>query len=463
MKKFSSLLLVSLLSGAMTLGGYKLLVENNDSKKSIITDAAASSYTRPVGLTAENLDFTEAADKAVHYVVHVKNVSYRTVSNPIMEFIYGYRGGQQQEQVGTGSGVIISEDGYIVTNNHVVKDAQDLEVTLNNKKVYKAKLVGTDSKMDIALLKIDSDDKLPYTTFANSDNVKVGEWVLAVGNPYNLNSTVTAGIVSAKARNLGENSIQSFIQTDAAVNPGNSGGALVNTNGELIGINTMISSMTGSYVGYSFAVPSNVTKKIVEDIMEFGNVQRGILGIEGGELNAAASKELGVNDTNGFYVNRVSKGSGAEKSGLKKGDIIVKVDEAAIASYADIQNVLNTKRPNDQVKVTFKRDGKLMTVPVSLSKNDAFSTEIKGLKLENIDATDKRSFGLNYGVKISEINNGRLKPYADDLEGGIILSIGNVKATNVETVSHALENLADDQSVQVDMITKNGQRLRLII
>ena len=463
MKKFSSLLLVSLLSGAMTLGGYKLLVENTGGNKSIITDAPASSYTRTVGLTAENLDFTEAADKAVHYVVHVKNVSYRTVSNPIMEFIYGYRGGQQQEQVGTGSGVIISEDGYIVTNNHVVKDAQDLEVTLNNKKVYKAKLIGTDSKMDIALLKIDSDEKLPYTTFANSDNVKVGEWVLAVGNPYNLNSTVTAGIVSAKARNLGENSIQSFIQTDAAVNPGNSGGALVNTNGELIGINTMISSMTGSYVGYSFAVPSNVTKKIVEDIMEFGNVQRGILGIEGGELNAAASKELGVNDTNGFFVNRVTKGSGAEKSGLKKGDIIVKLDENAVGSYADIQNVLNTKRPNDQVKVTFKRDGKLMTVPVSLSKNDTFSTEVKGLKLENIDASDKRTFGLNYGVKISEVSNDRLKQYADELEGGIILSIGNVKATNVETVSRALENLGEDQSVQMDMITRSGQRLRLLL
>src|SRR5690606_5340625 len=184
--------------------------------------------------TAANLDFTEAADKAVHYVVHFKNVSYRTVTNPMMEFFYGYRGGQQHEQIGTGSGVIISEDGYIVTNNHVVKDASDLEITLNNRKVYKARLIGTDSKMDIALLKIDAEEKLPYSTFANSDEVKVGEWVLAVGNPYNLNSTVTAGIVSAKARNLGNGGIQSFIQTDAAVNPGNSGGALVNARGELI-------------------------------------------------------------------------------------------------------------------------------------------------------------------------------------------------------------------------------------
>jgi serine protease Do len=464
MKKFSSLFLVSLLSGAMTLGGYKLFVDNDGTNhKSIVTDAPTSNYTRTVALGAENIDFTAAADRAVHYVVHVKNVSYRTITNPMMEFFYGYRGGQQQEQVGTGSGVIISEDGYIVTNNHVVKDASDLEVTLNNRKVYKAKVIGTDSKMDIALLKIDADEKLPYTSFANSDNVKVGEWVLAVGNPYNLNSTVTAGIVSAKARNIGENSIQSFIQTDAAVNPGNSGGALVNTNGELIGINTMISSMTGSYVGYSFAVPSNVTKKIVEDIMEFGNVQRGILGVEGGELNAAASKELGISDTDGFYVNRVTKGSGAEKSGLKKGDIIVKLDESMVTSYSDIQNVLNTKRPNDKVNVTFKRDGKLLNVPVALSKNDAFSTEIKGLQLENIDASDKRTFGINYGVKISGINNERLAQYANDLEGGIILSIGNVKATDVESVSKALERIGDDDTVQVDMITRNGQRLRLLL
>jgi Do/DeqQ family serine protease len=464
MKKFSSLFLVSLLSGAMTLGGYKLFVDNDQTNhKSIITDAPASNYTRTVALGAENIDFTAAADRAVHYVVHVKNVSYRTVTNPMMEFFYGYRGGQQQEQVGTGSGVIISEDGYIVTNNHVVKDAQDLEVTLNNRKVYKAKVIGTDSKMDIALLKIDSDEKLPYTTFANSDNVKVGEWVLAVGNPYNLTSTVTAGIVSAKARNIGENSIQSFIQTDAAVNPGNSGGALVNTNGELIGINTMISSMTGSYVGYSFAVPSNVTKKIIEDIMEFGNVQRGILGVEGGELNASASKELGISDTDGFYINRVTKGSGAEKSGLKKGDIIVKLDNSSVTSYADIQNVLNTKRPNDKVNVTLKRNGKLINVPVALSKNDTFSTEVKGLQLENIDATDKRNYGINYGVKISDISNARLEQYADELKGGIILAIGNVKATNVEAVSKVLESVGDDDTVQVDMITRNGQRLRLLL
>ena len=317
MKRLSSLFLISLLSGATTLGAYKLFIEGKSNRDSIVT-MAPNNYAKNVGLTNEAVDFTAAAESTVHTVVHVKNVSLRTVSDPIMQFFYGARGGQQQEQVGTGSGVIISEDGYIVTNNHVVQDASELEVTLNNNKSYKAKLIGTDSKMDIALLKINADGKLPYSTFADSDQVKVGEWVLAVGNPYNLTSTVTAGIVSAKARNLENNGLQSFIQTDAAVNPGNSGGALVNTHGELIGINTMISSPTGSYAGYSFAIPSNITRKIIEDIMEFGNVQRGILGVEGGELNSKASQELGINDTEGFYINKVTKNSGAEKAGLQK-------------------------------------------------------------------------------------------------------------------------------------------------
>ena len=456
MKKFGSLFAVALLSGATTLGAYKLIFDENTtfSKSQNVVSVATPNYTKTVGLGAENIDFVDAADKAVHSVVHVKNVSYRTVSNPILEYYYGYRGGQQQEQIGTGSGVIISEDGYIVTNNHVIKDAQNIEITLNNGKSYKAKLIGTDDKMDISLIKIDADEKLPYSTFADSDNVKVGEWVLAVGNPYNLNSTVTAGIVSAKARNLDTNGIQSFIQTDAAVNPGNSGGALVNTRGELIGINTMISSMTGSYVGYSFAVPSNIARKIIEDIMEFGNVQRGILGVEGGELNSTASKELGVTETQGFYISKVSKNSGAEKAGLGKGDIIVKLDDQNIATYADLSGYINTKRPNDVVKVTYIKEGKTKTVPVTLSKNEFYSTEFKGIELENIDAADKKKFRIDYGVKIRNINNENLMQYQNELQGNIILSIDNVKATNVETVSRLLNKKDEGQSTRIEMINK---------
>lgn len=466
MKPFSQLFLVSLLSGATTLGAYKLLLDNDglfsDNKKGIVT-TATENYGKKVGLSSEILDFTEAADKTIHSVVHVKNVSRRTVTNPMMEFFYGFKGGQSQEQVGTGSGVIISEDGYIVTNNHVINEATEIEITLNNNKSYKAKLIGTDSKMDIALLKIDAKEKLPYTVFGNSDNVKVGEWVLAVGNPYNLNSTVTAGIVSAKARNLGDKGIQSFIQTDAAVNPGNSGGALVDTRGNLIGINTMISSMTGSYVGYSFAVPSNIARKIIEDIMEYGNVQRGILGVEGGELNAMASKELGVTQTEGFYINKVTKNLGAEKSGLQKGDIIVKLDNQKIATFADLSGYINTKRPNDKIEVTYLREGKNKTVSVVLSKNEFFSTEFKGIELENIDALDKKKFKLDYGVKIRSISNDNLAQYAEELKGNIILSIDNVKATDVETVSKLINKKDENQSVRIEMINKKGELIRVII
>ena len=462
MKKFGSLFLVSLLSGATTLGAYKLFFENNNSSDSIVS-MAPSNFTRNVGSADGNLDFTQAADKTVHSVVHVKNVSFRTVSNPIMEFFYGFRGGQQQEQVGTGSGVIISEDGYIVTNNHVIKDASEIEITLNNKKTYKAKLIGTDSKMDIALLKIDADEKLPYTVFADSDTVKVGEWVLAVGNPYNLNSTVTAGIVSAKARNLDTRGIQSFIQTDAAVNPGNSGGALVNTRGELIGINTMISSQTGSYVGYSFAVPSNITKKIIEDLMEYGNVQRGILGVEGAELNGAASKELGIKQTQGFYVSKVNKNSGAEKSGIKSGDVIIKLDNQSIGTYAELSGFINTKRPNDKIQVTIIRDGNTKVIPVTLTKNEFISTEFKGLELENIDASDKKKFNIDYGVRIKDLSNERLEQYADELKGGVILKIGNVKINDIETLSKIISDVDENQSVQMELLTANGQIIRLIL
>ena len=434
MNRISSLFLVSLFSGVLTLSAYKLLFDNNGyfstNKNSIVTDAP-NSYGRTVGLSAEAVDFTEAADKTIHTVVHVKNVSRQTINNPLMEFFYGFGGQQSQEQVGTGSGVIISEDGYIVTNNHVVKNASEIEITLNNKKSYPAKLIGTDSKMDIALLKITTEEKLPYSAFANSDSVKIGEWVLAVGNPYNLTSTVTAGIVSAKARNLDTGGIQSFLQTDAAVNPGNSGGALVNTRGELIGINTMISSPTGSYTGYSFAIPSNITRKIIEDIMEFGNVQRGILGVEGGELNSSASKELGIKETEGFYIKKVSKKSGAEKAGLLKGDIIVKLDEQKVSTFADLSGYISTKRPGDKVEVTYIRDGKNKTVPVILSKNELFGTEFKGIELENLEAADKKKFNLDYGVKIKSLTNPNLKQYEAELIGNIILKIDNVKATDI--------------------------------
>jgi Do/DeqQ family serine protease len=463
MKRFTGLLFVSLLSGTLTLGGYKLFVEKDAFTKASVVTSASSDFTKNTGLSGEAIDFIDAADKAVHNVVHVKNVSVRTVYNPIMEYFYGSRGGQQQEQIGTGSGVIISEDGYIVTNNHVIKDANQLEVTLNNKKVYQAKLIGTDSKMDIALLKIDADEKLPFSTFADSDQVKVGEWVLAVGNPYNLTSTVTAGIVSAKARNLGTDGIQSFIQTDAAVNPGNSGGALVNTKGQLIGINTLISSPTGSYAGYSFAIPSNITRKIIEDLMEYGSVKRGMLGIEVRELNGAVSKDLGLKETQGVYVTKVETNSGASKAGLSKGDVIVKLDGRNISSFSEFSGYINTKRPDDKIAVTILRNGASKVLPVTLANSDLYTTELNGIEIGNIENTDKKRFNITYGVKIIGVNNAKYKAYEAELIGSIILKVNGTQASDVETVTRIIGNSEDDKGVNLELITKTGQVVRIII
>jgi serine protease Do len=462
MKKITSLFILAVLSGVVTLTAYKFIFETQPQEAFSLATATPTLH-RNVGLSAEAIDFTEAAEKTLNHVVHVKNVSYRRISNPIMEFFYGYGGEQRQQQVGTGSGVIISPDGYIVTNNHVIKDAEEIEITLNNKKTYKAKLVGTDSKMDIAVIKVETEEVFPYAVFGDSDQVRVGEWVLAVGNPYNLNSTVTAGIISAKARNLDTNGIQSFIQTDAAVNPGNSGGALVNTRGELIGINTMISSPTGSYAGYSFAVPSNITRKIIEDIMEFGNVQRGILGVEGLELNGAVSRELNIKETQGFLVKKVTKNSGAEKAGLKSGDIIIQMDNQKVTSFAELTGYVNTKRPNDKIEVTVIRDDKKVTLSVALSKKELVQFEFYGLEVEDLDATDLKKMRLNGGVKIKGITNEQLIKYADELEGSILLSIDGVPAKDVESLSKALNNKSEKENVMVEILLKNRQKLRVII
>lgn len=466
MKNFGTTLLVSLLSGAVTLGGYKLFFENNtllSNNNSVVTTAA------PLQKTAMEYNyninaFTDAADKTINTVVHVKNVSYRTThSNPLLEYFYGYRGGQTQAQVGTGSGVIISEDGYIVTNNHVIKDATQIEITLNDNRTFPAQLIGTDSKMDIALLKIDTKEKLPYSIFADSDAIRVGEWVLAVGNPYNLTSTVTAGIVSAKARNLSTSGIQSFIQTDAAVNPGNSGGALVNSNGELIGINTMISSNTGSYVGYSFAVPSNMVRKIVTDIIEFGKVQQAILGVQGFELNSQIANEQNISASKGFYVESTSKGSGAEKAGLQKGDVITSIEGKNISNFLDLNSVIATKRPNDKVAVELIRNKKTMSLQVELSTKEIAQLQYNGFEIEELTDKEKSSLGINYGVKIKNVTNEHYAQYAEELKDAIVLAINGNKVSDLDTARALFQAYGQKSRMRLDIITKSKERVRLII
>ncbi|NOR28302.1 MAG: PDZ domain-containing protein [Lutibacter sp.] len=466
MKKVLSVILFSALGGALTLGSYKIFIEKPqvviEQKEVNALCSLPVNYTNTMVSSIENTDFTVAADKTINSVVHVKNTSVKTYRDPYAEFFYGQGSGTKKySQVGTGSGVIISSDGYIITNNHVIKNATEIEVTLNNKKNYKAKLIGTDATNDIALLKVEAKD-LPYITFGDSNGIKVGEWVLAVGNPYNLTSTVTAGIVSAKGRDLdGNSSIDSFIQTDAAVNPGNSGGALVNTRGELIGINTAISSQTGAFVGYSFAVPSNIAKKVIEDLMEFGNVQKAMLGVFGGELNNRAAENLNIETTEGYYISGVVENSGAAKAGLKEHDIIIKLNEVKISTFADLQGFLRTKRPSDVIAITFLREGSKKIANVTLTKNEKARISAIGLELNNLDKAELKKLNIKNGVKISQISNKELQYYGVK-KGYVITAINDKKVITVDDVNNMIENKTKGAVLRIEMLNLKGEKERYI-
>lgn len=462
MKKIISLVLVSVLGGAITLASYKLFIEKEQPAFSKTQDS--SNYAIPVSHSNANyfpenaIDFTNAAENTVHSVVHVMNTSFGTSDRiTFQDLIFGRSA--QRPQVGSGSGVIISPDGYIITNNHVIDGANKLTVTLNDNKTYDAELIGTDSRTDIALIKINPEEDLPYSTFGDSDQAKIGEWVLAVGNPFNLTSTVTAGIISAKSRDLsGGKFNQSFIQTDAAVNPGNSGGALVNSRGELIGINTAISSQTGSYIGYSFAVPSNIARKVVEDIIEFGNVQNGVLGVTGGALNNAISEKLSINETQGFYVDSVEEGSGADKAGIQSGDIIKKIDNIDITKFSDLSGYLNTKRPGDDVQVTILRDDNLKTIQATLLRNQSFTIPQFGV-LKNANASELKKYGVSSGVKIAQLGEAYAKYLrANNVnEGNIIISINNEKVKDVDDVQEIIKNRSPYEPLRIELINSNGE------
>jgi Do/DeqQ family serine protease len=460
MKRLASLFIVSVFAGAITLGAYKIFFDQP--AVGIATEDQELPYfttsTTPVafkGTGINEVDFTVAAENTVNSVVHVKNVA---VSQPgsFMDFFYGSEG-RQRSQVGTGSGVIISPDGYIVTNNHVIAKANELNVTLNNNKTYEAEIIGTDPNSDIALIKIEADVKLPYLAFGDSDNTKIGEWVLAVGNPFNLTSTVTAGIVSAKARDLGRN--QSFIQTDAAVNPGNSGGALVNTNGDLIGINTAITSQTGSYVGYSFAVPSNIAKKVVEDIMEYGNVQKGILGISSPRLSTPYAIEQGITEIEGVYIDGIEEDSGAEEADLRHGDIIKKVDNIQVRKFADLTGYVSTKRPGDVVRVTFERDGETILAEVELKERQFIVVPVMGLKVKNLSKEDKRTFKTDKGVKIVGVPE-TYRGYG--LDDKVILAIDDNEVKDIEDARVLFGNISRYGKTSITLINKEGEKERLI-
>lgn len=414
-------------------------------------------YTPNYTSGGSNVDFTTAAEKSLHSVVHVKNTTTSTGYTSFEDLFFGRP--QNRYQVGTGSGVIISPEGHIITNNHVIEGSESIEITTNNNKTYSATIIGTDPITDIALLKIDSDDELNFMTFGDSNITKVGEWVLAVGNPFNLNSTVTAGIISAKSRDLSGDNTQSFIQTDAAVNPGNSGGALVNIYGDLIGINTAISSQTGSYIGYSFAVPSNIARKVVEDLMEFGTVQNGILGVVGTELNSQVSQELGINETEGFYVNEVQDGSGAKLSGIEKGDIIKSIDGINILKFADLKGFLNTKSPNDIVKVKILRKNETKSLNVKLEKLTTIYIPIIGT-LKEISSEEQKKLGISNGLELQSLSNKYKNEWMSDgvKEGSIILSINEIKVNTITDIQKALSK-SNEKVYQISIIKNNGEKM----
>ena len=424
-------------------------------------------------INAQPVDLTQAAENSLHAVVHIKSTQQAkeqtvTVRDPFAEIfgdIFGNGGRQQrrvqtQPRVGFGSGVIISKDGYIVTNNHVIDRSDKVMVTLNDKREFEAKVIGTDPDTDIALLKIDANGLQPIE-YGNSDDVVLGEWVLAVGNPYNLTSTVTAGIISAKARQLGgKMNLESFLQTDAAVNPGNSGGALVNAKGELIGINTAIQSPTGSYSGYSFAVPVNVARKVVSDLKEYGKVQRAMIGIKMQELTPALAKEYKLKEQSGIYVAEVIPGGAAEKAGVKVGDVILQLNGYEAKTFAQLQEQLAQYTPGNTIQMTLSRDGKEKVADVVLQNSYGdvslkTGSGILGAEVQPLTQAERYRYRLNKGVKITDLKNGKLKS-AGLTEGYIIVKINDMVIYDSEDLERALK-AAGDEGVFVTAVSPRGR------
>ena len=436
-------------------------IKSDNSKEVMLENFKKTRNNDLTYLNTQTPDFVEIAKKSINTVVHVKSASSNSSDFSIEDFLFGRA--QKRPQMGSGSGVIISSDGYIITNHHVIETAEDIQITTNDNQSYEAKIIGSDEQNDIALLKIESSEELPYAVFGDSDSTQIGEWVLAVGNPFNLTSTVTAGIISAKSRSLDPTgrTTQSYIQTDAAVNPGNSGGALINDKGELIGINTAIQTQTGSYVGYSFAVPSNIAKKVIEDILEYGIVQYGFLGVTGTSLNSARAKELDVSDTEGFYINGIDKESGAKSAGIKIGDIIKDIDGIKISKFSDLKGYLNTKRPNDIVNINLKRDNESRKVSVQLNRNERINFYLIGI-LKNMSKKELSEKELNQGVKISEFNSD-YKNYWEDYgvkEGDVIKKINGTVINSIADIDKIVKSRNYYDPVTIEILTTDNKTER---
>ena len=435
----------------------------------------ARSTTAGIGTST---DFSDAAEQAVHSVVHVKTSVEQgyTMSpfNPFHDFFFGFGERQMPEMTprivqGSGSGVIISEDGYIVTNNHVVDKAKEVKVSLNDGREFTAEVIGTDPTTDLAVLKIDA-KRLPALPFGNSDEVKLGEWALAVGNPFNLTSTVTAGIISAKGRSINiidnQSAIEAFIQTDAAVNPGNSGGALINTSGELIGINTAISTRSGSYEGYSFAVPANIARKVVDDMLRFGVVQRAYLGVNIADVTPELAKEMGLEANQGVYISDVTDNGAAKKAGIQKGDVIVGAGGKTIKRSSELLEVIGSRRPGDKLDVTILREGKSKSFQITLrnregntdvlKKEDVVALQTLGASFETLTQEDKGKYGLRSGVKITDVGTGKIAQ-AGVPKGFILVKLNNSPVGSQEDVARILGSLQPGDGVLLQGYRPDGR------
>ncbi|MCY1633723.1 S1C family serine protease [Marinifilum sp. D737] len=467
-KMFFGRVLTALFGGGIAIILFVLFVDKEEKIITVKEPKAIQLTSLPQNVTGQ-VDLTLAAESSVKSVVHVKtlytNEEYQ--SNPFYDFLFGNtkRDYQPQPSLGSGSGVIISDDGYIVTNNHVVRGSNLINVVLQDKRSYEAKLVGQDPYTDLALIKIEEED-LPAMSFGNSDELKLGEWVLAVGNPFNLTSTVTAGIISAKARNIGimregSLSIESFLQTDAAVNPGNSGGALVDTKGKLVGINTAIESRTGSYSGYSFAIPVTIVQKVITDLKEFGRVQRAVIGVVIQTVDARLAEDNGLEKIEGVFINGITEDGAAEEVGMKKGDVILQINNTKVNSNAELQEQVSKYRPGDEIEVLIKRDGEKKQFDVVL-RNRLGNTEVikssdlafLGAEFEPISAKEKYRLQINRGVKVKNLRSGKLKE-ENIREGFIIYKINNTPIYKVKDIEEALQSVKDG-GVFISGIYPNG-------
>ncbi len=482
MKKVISSLFVGALGGAFALfGNYYFNQAGHEQISNYNPYQTPATLTNYSGLTAaaNAPDFVAAAEKSVNSVVHIKTIVEQRNNlayDPFQDWFFGGRQRQPNMMQGSGSGVVISQDGYIVTNNHVVNDATKIEVVLNDKRTYSAEVIGTDPNTDLALLKIKEKD-LPFINYGNSDDVKVGEWVLAVGNPFNLNSTVTAGIVSAKGRNInilehnaqGGNiaPIESFIQTDAAVNPGNSGGALVSPTGELVGINTAIASNNGSYQGYSFAIPVNIVKKVVSDLIEYGTVQRAFIGLSIQDIDAKFAEEKRIKQLKGVYINGLTENGAGEEAGIKIGDIVTKIENVTVKSTSELLEQVGKFRPSDKINVTLIRNEKEMMLPVVLKnkenslgiikKPEVFRTAVNslGAEFQELNNEELAKYNISSGVKIAKLDAGKLSN-AGIKEGFIITSVDKKKVSNIKDIQTMLENKTG--GVLIEGMYPNGMR-----